>query len=221
MRGAGKERRASRRVRADGASPSRDAWPGEGIAGCFGTGGAIRPEQNAPPFSWAGRGVSVSTKRAHLCGDAGRGGSPFLSLSTKAGCAGLCRQDTFPLRPGRGRGNAQGSLAAQNIRTRRACRRVRIPLGGLRPSKPLQKGFRRSAAGCSGLTAPFLMRPDDVTPRRLPLPPTRPQQWVRSFPPPRFPLRFPPARLPPRPARLSPPCAPPLRGRRGCFPSGN
>ena len=77
MRGAGKERRASRRVRADGASPSRDAWPGEGIAGCFGTGGAIRPEQNAPPFSWAGRGVSVSTKRAHLCGDAGRGGQPL------------------------------------------------------------------------------------------------------------------------------------------------
>ena len=86
MRGAGKERRASRRVRADGASPSRDAWPGEGIAGCFGTGGAIRPEQNAPPFSWAGRGVSVSTKRAHLCGDAGRGGQPLPISSAAAAC---------------------------------------------------------------------------------------------------------------------------------------
>ncbi len=153
MRGAGKERRASRRVRADGASPSRDAWPGEGIAGCFGTGGAIRPEQNAPPFSWAGRGVSVSTKRAHLCGDAGRGGSPFLSLSTKAGCAGLCRQDTFPLRPGRGRGNAQGSLAAQNIRTRRACRRVRIPLGGLRSSRPPNGVFAGRVCLCAGSLA--------------------------------------------------------------------
>ena len=67
--------------------------------------------------------------------------SPFLSLSTKAGCAGLCRQDTFPLRLGRGRGNAQGNLAAQGFRTRRACRRVRITFGGLRPSKPPQWGF--------------------------------------------------------------------------------
>ncbi len=39
--------------------------------------------------------------------------SPFLSLSKKAGVAGLFRQDTFPLRLGRGRGNVQGNLAAK------------------------------------------------------------------------------------------------------------
>ena len=67
--------------------------------------------------------------------------APALSLSTKAGCAGLCRQDTFPLRLGRGRGNVQGNLAAQGFRTRRACRRVRIVFGGLRPSKPPPRGL--------------------------------------------------------------------------------
>src|SRR5699024_6190788 len=36
-----------------------------------------------------------------------------LSLSKKAGCAVLFRQDTFPLRLGRGRGNAQGSAYRQ------------------------------------------------------------------------------------------------------------
>ena len=62
------------------------------------------------------------------------------SLSEKAGAAGLFRQDTFPLRLRRGRGNAQGNLAAQGFRTRRTCRRVRIVFGGLRPSK-LPMGF--------------------------------------------------------------------------------
>ena len=68
------------------------------------------------------------------------------SLSKKAGIADLFRQDTFPLRLRRGRGNAQGNLAAQGFRTRRACRRVRIVFEGLRPSKPPQRGLRRSAA---------------------------------------------------------------------------
>ena len=68
------------------------------------------------------------------------------SLSEKAGAAGLFRQDTFPLRLRRGRGNAQGNLAAQGFRTRRTCRRVRIVFGGLRPSKPPNGVFRRSAA---------------------------------------------------------------------------
>ena len=65
------------------------------------------------------------------------------SLSKKAGIADLFRQDTFPLRLRRGRGNAQGNLAAQGFRTRCACRRVRIPVGGLRPSKPSPRDFRR------------------------------------------------------------------------------
>ena len=68
------------------------------------------------------------------------------SLSEKAGAAGLFRQDTFPLRLERGRGNVQGNLAAQGFRTRRACRRVRIAVGGLPPSKPPKGVF-----GGSGL----------------------------------------------------------------------
>ena len=71
-----------------------------------------------------------------------------LSLSKKAGAAGLFRQDTFPLRLGRGRGNVQGNLAAQGFRTRRTCRRVRMAVGGLRPSKPPQRGYSKEAA-CS------------------------------------------------------------------------
>ena len=81
---------------------------------------------------------------------------PFLSLSKKAGVAGLFRQDTFPLRLGRGRGNVQGNLAAKG--TSCSCARsarpehdsgsglqpllaaytppLRISFGGLRPSNP-------------------------------------------------------------------------------------
>ena len=61
----------------------------------------------------------------------------------------------FPCAWGRGRGNVQGNLAAQGFRTRRACRRVRIAFGGLRPSKPPQRGLSLRMAQ-EGACRPFL-----------------------------------------------------------------
>ena len=68
-----------------------------------------------------------------------------LSLSEKLACGDLFRQNAFPLRFQRGRGNAQGNLAAQGFRIHRTCRWIRISLGGLRPSKPLKWVFDRKA----------------------------------------------------------------------------
>ena len=48
-----------------------------------------------------------------------------LSLSKKSACGGLFRQNTFPLRLRRGRGNVQGNLAAQGFRIHRTCRWIR------------------------------------------------------------------------------------------------
>ena len=68
-----------------------------------------------------------------------------ISLSKKLACGDLFRQNAFPLRFQRGRGNAQGNLAAQGFRIHRTCRWIRISLGGLRPSKPLKWVFDRKA----------------------------------------------------------------------------
>ena len=53
------------------------------------------------------------------------------SLSKKLACGDLFRQNAFPLRFQRGRGNAQGNLAAQGFRTRGACRRRPQEAGSL------------------------------------------------------------------------------------------
>ena len=52
------------------------------------------------------------------------------SVSKKLACGDLFRQDTFPLRLRRGRGNVQGNLAAQGFRIHRTCRWIRISFGG-------------------------------------------------------------------------------------------
>ena len=70
------------------------------------------------------------------------------SLSEKLACGDLFRQNAFPLRFQRGRGNAQGNLAAQGFRIHRTCRWIRISLGGLRPSEPLKRVFGRLSALC-------------------------------------------------------------------------
>ena len=120
--------------------------------------------------------MAANAKTAALCNAA-------VSLSEKAGVAGLFRQDTFPLRLGRGRGNVQGNLAAQGFRTRRACRRVRMAVGGLRPSKPPKVFFYGSgvhAAAADGIG------------RGLPPLPASPQKcvpFVDTQRPPRFATR--------------------------------
>ena len=74
-------------------------------------------------------------------GKAGR-----LSLSKKLACGDLFRQDTFPLRFQRGRGNAQGNLAAQGFRIHRTCRWIRISFGG--------DGGMRQPCGAEGSASP-------------------------------------------------------------------
>ena len=69
-------------------------------------------------------------------------------LSKKSACGDLFRQNAFSLRFQRGRGNAQGNLAAQGFRIHRTCRWIRISLGGLRPSEPLKRVFGRLSALC-------------------------------------------------------------------------
>ena len=58
------------------------------------------------------------------------GETPPVSVSKKLACGDLFRQDTFPLRLRRGRGNVQGNLAAQGFRIHRTCRWIRISFGG-------------------------------------------------------------------------------------------
>ena len=157
------------------------------------------------------------------------------SLSEKAGCAGLFRQDTFPLRLGARPGKRAGkpccarlpnpprmspgsdciwrasalqasqwvfrrsaatdgtgrglpplpaspqkcdmlNLAAQGFGTRRACRRVRIVFGGLRPSKPPQTPSR---FGRRPKPPPTFRRPaSPAAPEARPAPiQARPSRW--------------------------------------------
>ena len=78
---------------------------------------------------------SIADDRTMTAGDA-EGLWQISSLSKKLACGDLFRQNAFPLRFQRGRGNAQGNLAAQGSRIHRTCRWIRISLGGLRPSEP-------------------------------------------------------------------------------------
>ena len=115
--------------------------------------GALRPSTGRRFFAARLTGAALQRRKHHVpvCEAHGRNmiaeaACSRSSLSEMAGCAGLCRQDTFPLRLRRGRGNVQGNLAAQGFRTRRTCRQVRIPFEGLWPSKPPKGVLRRSAA---------------------------------------------------------------------------
>ena len=65
---------------------------------------------------------------------------PGLRLSKKSACGGLFRQNTFPLRLRRGRGNVQGNLAAQGFRIHRTCQRGRPPAGSGQPV-PRERGM--------------------------------------------------------------------------------
>ena len=71
---------------------------------------------------------------------------PAVSVSKKLACGDLFRQDTFPLRLRRGRGNVQGNLAAQGFRIHRTCRWIRISFGG--------DGGKRVPCGAEGSASP-------------------------------------------------------------------
>ena len=71
-------------------------------------------------------------------GDSVGGG---LSLSKKLACGDLFRQDTFPLRFQRGRGNAQGNLATQGFRIHRTCRWIRNTARRAAALRTSLKGF--------------------------------------------------------------------------------
>jgi len=62
------------------------------------------------------------------------------SLSKKLAYGDLFRQNAFPLRFQRGRGNAQGNLAAQGFRIHRTCQRGRPPAGSGQPV-PRERGM--------------------------------------------------------------------------------
>ena len=64
-----------------------------------------------------------------------------LSLSEKLACGDLFRQNAFPLRFQRGRGNAQGNLAAQGFRIHRTCRWIRIAARRAAALRTSLKGF--------------------------------------------------------------------------------
>ena len=88
------------------------------------------------------RGTSCSCARsARAEHDSGSGLQPLLAAYTpplRMAQEGTCRPF---LHPRRSVFNLSLNLAAQGSRTRRACRRVRMAVGGLRPSKPPQMGL--------------------------------------------------------------------------------
>ena len=63
-----------------------------------------------------------------------------VSVSKKSSCGGLFRQNTFPPRLRRGRGNVQGNLATQAFRIHRTCQRGRPPAGSGQPV-PRERGM--------------------------------------------------------------------------------
>ena len=81
-----------------------------------------------------------------------------LSLSKKLACGDLFRQNAFPLRFQRGRGNVQGNLAAQGFRIHRTCHWIRNTARRAAALRTSLKGFLTVWGGMAFAMPPFFMQ---------------------------------------------------------------
>ena len=81
-----------------------------------------------------------------------------LSLSEKLACGDLFRQNAFPLRFQRGRGNVQGNLAAQGFRIHRTCHWIRSTARRAAALRTSLKGFLTVWGGMAFAMPPFFMQ---------------------------------------------------------------